>query len=101
MDQENALIVSQRNFVRIFWNLKRTIIRQLNVLKEKGFIEIIKSGTANVYLVNANIAWTSYANKREYAQFKANVFVSKSEQEYKIKSSKFKQLDLLDKGENE
>ena len=27
-------------------------------------------------------------------------FVSKSEQEYKIKSSKFKQLDLLDK-ENE
>ena len=35
--------------------------------------------------------------KREYAQFKANVFVSKSEQEYKIKSSKFKQLDLLDK----
>ena len=90
-----------RNFVRIFWNFKRTIIRQLNVLKEKGFIEIIKSGTANVYLVNANIAWTSYANKREYAQFKANVFVSKSEQEYKIKSSKFKQLDLLDKGENE
>ena len=51
--------------------------------------------------VNANIVWTSYANKREYAQFKANVFVSKSEQEYKIKSSKFKQLDLLDKGENE
>ena len=28
MDQENALIVSTRNFVRIFWNFKRTIIRQ-------------------------------------------------------------------------
>ena len=56
-----------------FGIFKRTIIRQLNVLKRKGFIEIIKSGTANVYLVNANIAWTSYANKREYAQFKANV----------------------------
>ena len=101
MDQENALIVSQETLSEYFGISKRTIIRQLNVLKEKGFIEIIKSGTANVYLVNANIAWTSYANKREYAQFKANVFVSKSEQEYKIKSSKFKQLDLLDKGENE
>ena len=97
MDQENALIVSQETLSEYFGISKRTIIRQLNVLKEKGFIEIIKSGTTNVYLVNANIAWTSYANKREYAQFKANVFVSKSEQEYKIKSSKFKQLDLLDK----
>ena len=99
MDQENALIVSQETLSEYFGISKRTIIRQLNVLKEKGFIEIIKSGTANVYLVNANIAWTSYA-KKKYAQFKANVFVSKSEQEYKIKSSKFKQLDLLDK-ENE
>ena len=97
MDQENALIVS-RNFVRIFWNFKKNNYQTVKCSKkEKGFIEIIKSGTANVYLVNANIAWTSYANKREYAQFKANVFVSKSEQEYKIKSSKFKQLDLLDK----
>ena len=77
MDQENALIVSQETLSEYFGISKRTIIRQLNVLKEKGFIEIIKSGTANVYLVNANIAWTSYANKREYAQFKANVFVSK------------------------
>ena len=63
MDQENALIVSQETLSEYFGISKRTIIRQLNVLKEKGFIEIIKSGTANVYLVNANIAWTSYANK--------------------------------------
>jgi Fe2+ or Zn2+ uptake regulation protein len=96
MDQENALIVSQETLSEYFGISKRTIIRQLNVLKEKGFIEIIKSGTANVYLVNANIAWTSYANKREYAQFKANVFVSKTEQTYSVKETKFKQLDLLD-----
>ena len=64
MDQENALIVSQETLSEYFGISKRTIIRQLNVLKEKGFIEIIKSGTANVYLVNANIAWTSYANKK-------------------------------------
>ena len=56
MDQENALIVSQETLSEYFGISKRTIIRQLNVLKEKGFIEIIKSGTANVYLVNANIA---------------------------------------------
>ena len=64
MDQENALIVSQETLSEYFGISKRTIIRQLNVLKEKGFIEIIKSGTANVYLVNANIASTSYANKK-------------------------------------
>ena len=100
MDQENALIVSQETLSEYF-EFQKNNYQTVKCSKRKGFIEIIKSGTANVYLVNANIAWTSYANKREYAQFKANVFVSKSEQEYKIKSSKFKQLDLLDKGENE
>ena len=100
MDQENALLVSQETLAEYFGISKRTIIRQLNILKDKGFIEIIKSGTANIYLVNANIAWTSYANKREYAQFKANVFVSKTEQTYSVKERKVKQLDLLDDNKN-
>ena len=95
MDQENALIVSQETLAEYFEISKRTIIRQLNILKEKGFIEILKSGTANIYLINANIAWTSYANKRDYAQFRANVLVSKTEQTYAVKEKHFKQLDLL------
>ena len=36
--------------------------------------------------------------KESMRSSKLMFFVSKSEQEYKIKSSKFKQLDLLDKG---
>ena len=101
MDQENALIVSQETLSEYFGISKRPIISQLNVLKEKVLLKLLNQVQQMYTFVNANIAWTSYANKREYAQFKANVFVSKSEQEYKIKSSKFKQLDLLDKGENE
>ena len=58
MDQENALIVSQETLSEnILEFQKEQLLEQLNVLKEKGFIEIIKSGTANVYLVNANIAF--------------------------------------------
>ena len=37
MDQENALIVSQETLSEYFGISKRTIIRQLNVLKRKRF----------------------------------------------------------------
>ena len=39
--------------------------------------------------------------KKEYSRFNASVLISKSEQEYRLKSSKFKQLDLLDNNQNE
>ena len=97
MDTENALVVSQEVLAEVLGVSKRTVIRQINLLKEKGFVQILKSGTSNIYLVNANIAWTSSGNKKEYAKFKANVLVSKSEQEYNLKEKKHKQLDLLPK----
>ena len=64
-------------------------------MKEKNFISTKRTGNSSIYFINANIAWSTYGNKKEYAQFKANVIISKSEQEYRIKASKFKQLDLL------
>lgn len=96
MDQENALIVSQETLAEVLKVSKRTIIRQINVLREKGFIDIVKSGVTNIYLINANIAWTTHGDKKQYAKFRANVFVSKAEQEYNVKTTKYKQLGLKD-----
>lgn len=94
MDQDNAIVVSQETLSEVLGTSKRTIIRHLKLLIEKGFLKVIKSGTANVYLVNANIAWSSYANNREYAQFRASVFVSRTEQEFNVRETKTKQLNL-------
>ena len=96
MDRENALIVSIKTISEILEWSELTVYRQIKVLKEKNLITIAKSGTSNIYFINSQVAWTTYGNKKEYAKFNASVLISKSEQEYRIRASKFKQLDLLD-----
>ena len=77
----------------------------VGLVKEKNFITTARTGNSSIYFVNANIAWSTYGNKKEYSRFNASILISKSEQEYRIKASKFKQLDLLetkkDNNENE
>lgn len=96
MDRENALIVSIETIAELLEWSRPTVCRKIKFLKDKNFITSSRTGNSNIYFINANVAWTTYGNKKEYAKFKASVLISKSEQEYKIKSSKFKQLDLLD-----
>lgn len=99
MDQENALIVSKETLAEVMQVSVRTVTRQIAVLKEKGFIQILKSGVTNIYLINANIAWTTDGDRKAFAKFRANVFVSKSEQEYNVRAKKYKQLDLIPRTE--
>lgn len=105
MDRENALIVSIKTISEILEWSEPTVYRQIKTLKEKNLITTAKSGTSNIYFINSQVAWTTYGNKKEYSRFNASVLISKSEQEYRIKASKFKQLDLLetkkDNNENE
>lgn len=96
MDKDNALIVSLEAMSEILGWGKATVSRKVKYLKDKNFITTQRTGNSSVYFVNANIAWTTYANKKEYATFKASVLISKSEQQHRLKSSRFKQLDLID-----
>lgn len=101
MDRENALIVSIETIAELLKWSRPTVCRKIKFLKEKNFITTVRTGNSSIYFVNANIAWSTYGNKKEYAKFNASVLISKSEQEYRIKASKFKQIDLLDDGEKE
>lgn len=95
MDRENALIVSIETMSEMLEWSTATIYRKLKVLRDNNFLTSQRTGNSSIYFINANVAWTTYGNKKQYAKFKANVLISKSEQEYRLKSSKFKQLDLL------
>lgn len=94
MDRENALIVSIKTISEILGWSEPTVYRQIKILKDKNLVSIAKSGTSNIYFINSQVAWTTYGNKKEYSKFNANVLISKSEQEYRIKANKFKQIDL-------
>lgn len=94
MDPTNALIVSRETISELLgWSVP-TIDRKIKFLKENQFLDVLKSGTSSVYVVNAEIAWTTWGNKRQYAKFKANVLVSATEQNM-TKFHKTKQLELI------
>ena len=95
------MIVSIETISELLEWSRPTVCRKIKFLKEKNFITTARTGNSSIYFVNANIAWSTYGNKKEYAKFKASVLISKSEQEYRIKSTKFKQIDLLDVLEEE
>ena len=96
MDKENALIISKETLSELQQCSVRTITRQLEILKKEKFIDVIKSGVSNVYLINASIAWTSDGTRKQYAKFRAQVVVSeKEQQDFKTKTSRTKQLNLI------
>jgi DNA-binding transcriptional ArsR family regulator len=81
MDKRNALVVSQQALSEALSLSIRTIQYAISYLREKKAIDVIKSGNTNIYVVNARIAWKSYAQGKKHAMFSANVYVSETEQE--------------------
>lgn len=89
MDEFNAVMCSYQVLQEVLEVGQATIARNIKVLKENGFISILKSGTSNVYAINDSVYWKSWGNNKRYSKFPANVVLSLSEQDknYKISFS--------------
>jgi hypothetical protein len=81
MDRRNALVISQEALAEAMKLHRTTIFRCTNYLKEKKALDIVKSGSTNIYAVNAQIAWKADANGKKYALFDAAVYITDSEQD--------------------
>lgn len=95
MDYQNALCCSYNVFIDYFDVSKDTIRRAIKLLKDNGFIDVLKSGTSNVYIVNQTVVWTSWDSQKEYCKFKGNILVSRTENKdyfYRSQFDKFKDL---------
>lgn len=79
MDHGNALAVSHQVLMDYFGKSRSTVSRAIKVLKDNGYIGVLKMGTANVYVVNFEVAWTSWDNRKEYCKFNGNMLVSRKE----------------------
>lgn len=80
MGTNNSLVCSMSPLVEEFGKSRQTISKKINFLKRSRYLDILKSGTTNVYLINAELVWTTNAEQRTYAEFRASVVISKSEQ---------------------
>lgn len=95
MDGRNALVASQQVFMDYLGVSRPTVARAIKLLYDSGFIDILKSGTSNVYIVNNEVAWTSYANQKQFCLFEGNILVSKKENKdyyYRSQFDRFKEL---------
>lgn len=95
MDGKNALSCSYQVFIDYFDISKATVQRAIKLLYDNGFIDIMRSGTSNVYIVNQDIAWCSWENQKQYCKFSGNILISKTENKdyyYRNQFDKFKEL---------
>lgn len=79
MDHTNALGCSYAVFEDALGKSKPTITRAIKVLKDNGFVDVLKMGTSNVYIINQDIAWSSWDNKKKYCKFNGNMLISHKE----------------------
>ena len=81
MDEYNAVICSVKVLSELLNVSRQTISKNISILKEHGFIVILKSGVSNVYVINDKVYWKSWGNNKRYSKFPANVVLAFSEQD--------------------
>lgn len=79
MDTKNALACSYAILEDYTGKSKATVTRAIKVLKDSGFVCVLKMGNCNVYVVNQEVAWTSEHDQKSYCKFNGNIMVSRKE----------------------
>lgn len=100
MDYQNALCCSYSVFMDYFEISKDTVWRAIKLLKENGFVDVLKTGSSCVYIVNQAIVWTSWDNQRQYCKFRGNILISATENRDYYYRSQFEKFKTLREREN-
>ena len=99
MDNYNAVVASYKVMQEALNVSQSTIKRSVNYLSKNGYIHIAKSGTSNVYILNPQIAWKSWATNKAYCEFPAKVVLAQSEQEnqdFILKNKKINTIQAIE-----
>lgn len=86
----NAVSVSYTTLQELLGYSRPTLTKAIKLLEKDRYIEVIKQGTSNVYVINEKVAWRKARNKRQYAIFSATVVATSSENQ--------KVIDTLNSG---
>jgi Fe2+ or Zn2+ uptake regulation protein len=81
MDKQNAVMISYRAIEDFMGKSRATIDRALRILKDDNWIQIVKVGTANAYVINSAVFWTDRGDRKQFANFKASIVTTLAEQD--------------------
>lgn len=94
MDNTNAIGVTQDLIADMTKLSRQTVSKAIHYLVKEGWMQIFKLGRANIYVVNPDVVWTSYADQKRYCKFRGTIMLS-SEDNWQISrnnTTKVKQL---------
>lgn len=99
----NGVLMSLDALVGITGLSKRTVQNSIKALSDARFIQILKSGKSNVYIINSQVAWQGPRGHR-FAVFNAEIMVSEGEQDLPVddlidQGKKLESVPIFDQGE--
>jgi hypothetical protein len=80
MSRSNALMISQQAMAKRLKIAPRSVKGAVAVLLDRNFIQVVKVGTSNVYVVNTKVAWQGVRGAR-FAHFHADIIAVEEEQD--------------------
>lgn len=97
MDRGNCVSCSQKLLQEVLGRSRTTIYKAINHLKESGLLMVAKQGTANVYILNPQVVWSTWNSNKKYCGFEGTILISKEENreiEDKLKSMKLNSVNF-------
>lgn len=95
MDGMNAIGVPQKLIAEMIGVSRQTVNTAITYLADHGWIEVYKLGKANIYVVNPDVVWTSYADQKQYCKFQATMLLS-GEDNWDVRRADRSQIKYLD-----
>jgi Fe2+ or Zn2+ uptake regulation protein len=93
MDYRNAVVCSSKVLEEYFEVSRTSIYRALKQLETSNFLLIGKSGNTNVFTINPEIVWSSYANAKRFCEFQGTIFMTETEnKDLEVKARRFKEI---------
>lgn len=98
MDRGNGLICPS-SLLEDYFNISRmTVSRAIRHLYDNGFIDILKVGGSNAYIVNPSIAWTNKKDGIEYCQFNGTFLIDRKQNlDYSLENQRIKMKNYSSK----
>ena len=81
----NGIIISAPALARQVGLSERTVKAAVAVLRESQFVQVLKTGNTNAYIINSKVAWQGARGLR-YASFNAQILVDEQEQQETVES---------------
>lgn len=87
MNKQNAVMISFKAMMDITGKSRSTLDRAIKCLASQKWIQIVKVGQSNVYVLNSSVFWTDRGDRKYRATFTATIETTLEEQEKDLRKS--------------